>query len=83
MKIMNNIQKIWFVAKDIGEMLGLKNIKKNVLELPNEVTSSYLILDTLGRVQNTTIVSEGGLYRLVFKSRKPGARNSWHRVGHF
>ena len=49
MKIMNNIQKIWFVAKDIGEMLGLKNIKKNVLELPNEVTSSYLILDTLGK----------------------------------
>ena len=71
--IIDDDQKIWFVAKDIGEMLELKNIKQNITELPDEVYNTYPILDTLGRVQNTTIVSEGGLYRLVFKSRKPEA----------
>lgn len=65
-------QKIWFVAKDIGEMLELTNIKKNIAELPKGVTISYP-LETAGGVQNTTIVSEAGLYRLIFKSRKPEA----------
>ena len=71
--IIDDDQKIWFVAKDIGEMLELKNIKQNIAELPDGVYNTYPILDTLGRVQNATIVSEGGLYRLVFKSRKPEA----------
>lgn len=47
-------------------------INKNILELPKGVTSSYT-LETAGGKQNVTIVSEGGLYRLVFKSRKPEA----------
>ena len=64
-------------------MLEIKNIKQNIIELPDEVYNTYPILDTLGRVQNTTIVSEGGLYRLVFKSRKPEARNPWHRGAFF
>ena len=28
--IIDDEQKIWFVAKDIGEMLELKNIKQNI-----------------------------------------------------
>ena len=66
-------QKIWFGAADIGKMLGLTNINKNIAEMPDGVTTSYPIVDSLGRTQNATFVSEAGLYRLIFKSRKPEA----------
>lgn len=66
-------QKPWFATSDLGKMLGLTNINKNIAELPDGVTNSYPIVDSLGRTQNATFVSEAGLYRLIFKSRKPEA----------
>lgn len=66
-------QTPWFAAADIGKMLDIKNIKQNIAELPDGVYSTYPIVDSLGRTQNATFVSESGLYRLIFKSRKPEA----------
>lgn len=71
--IIDETQKIWFVAADIGNMLDIKNIKQNIAEFPDGVSSTYPIIDSLGRTQNATIVTEAGLYRLIFKSRKPEA----------
>ena len=39
--IIDDEQKIWFVAKDIGEMLELKNIRYNLAELPKGVSTTY------------------------------------------
>ena len=50
-------QKIWFVAKDIGEMLDIKNIKQNIADFPKGVYNTYP-LETAGGKQNITIVSE-------------------------
>lgn len=71
-------QSIWFVASDIGKILGLSNINKNIAELPKDITNSYT-LETNGGAQNVSIVSEAGLYRLIFKSRKKEAESfvSW------
>ena len=66
-------QKIWFAGSDIGKMLDIKNIKQNIAEFPDGVCTIYPIVDSLGRTQNATFVSEAGLYRLIFKSRKPEA----------
>lgn len=65
-------QKIWFVAADIAKMLDIKNIRQTIAEFPEGVSSTYT-LETAGGRQNSTIVSEAGLYRLIFKSRKPEA----------
>lgn len=70
--LLDNEHKIWFPSSDLGKMLGLSNIKKNIAELPKGVTNSYP-LETNGGIQNTTIISEAGMYRLIFKSRKPEA----------
>ncbi len=70
--VIDENQKIWFVAKDIGEMLELSNINKNIADMPKGVTSSYTLM-TQGGKQSVTLVSEAGLYRLIFKSRKPEA----------
>ncbi|MBR1487206.1 MAG: hypothetical protein IJ859_04505 [Synergistaceae bacterium] len=63
----------WFVAKDVCDVLGLKNSRKAVSELydnEKDVTISY----TPGGKQEMTIVNEPGLYKLIFKSRKPEAK---------
>ena len=70
--IQNN--EVWFVAKDVCDVLGLKNSRKAVNELyDNEkgVTNSY----TPGGKQGMTIINEPGLYKLIFKSRKDEAKN--------
>ena len=66
-------QSIWFVAADVANMLDIKNINRNMDDFPDGVRSMYPIVDSMGRTQNTTIVSEAGLYRLIFKSRKKEA----------
>lgn len=71
--IVDSEHNLWFVATDIGKMLDIKNIKQNVSEFPDGVCTAYPIQDKMGRTQTVNCVSEGGLYRLIFKSRKPEA----------
>lgn len=66
-------QKPWFVVADVANMLDIKNINRNMEDFPDGVRSMYPIVDSLGRTQNAAVVSEAGLYRLIFKSRKPEA----------
>ncbi|HUN42612.1 MAG TPA: Bro-N domain-containing protein [Acetobacteraceae bacterium] len=63
----------WFVAADVCEVLEHTNSRKAVGRLEDDekgVTTVY----TPGGNQEMTIVSESGLYALVFTSRKPEAR---------
>lgn len=77
--LLDQSKNVWFVAKDIEKMLELKNINQYMRELPDGVCTTYPIVDAVGREQNTKLVTEGGLYRLIFKSRKPEAEKfmSW------
>lgn len=62
----------WFVASDVAEALGYRdaaNAARN-LEVHQKGTQ---IVSTLKGNQELTIISEGGLYRLVLRSRKPEA----------
>lgn len=65
----------WFAAKDACDVLGIQNARRAVTEQldPDGVRTTYLT-DSLGRQQDTYIVSEAGLYELIFQSRKPEAR---------
>ena len=69
--ITNDKDQVFFVAKDICDVLGYSNTSKDISDncKKDGVTSSY-ITDELGRLQNTTIINEGNLYRLVLKSKK-------------
>lgn len=68
-------QKPWFVVADVANMLDIKNINRNMDDFPDGLRSTYPIVDSLGRTQNASVVSEAGLYRLIFKSRKPEAES--------
>lgn len=75
---------IWFVAADVARVLGIKNIRQNLNELDDDekmtVCNTYSHSQR-GGAQFFTLISESGLYALIFKSRKQEAQdfNRWVR----
>lgn len=63
----------WFVGKDVAAILGYAKpanaVKKYVTDKYKGVTKMM----TPGGTQNVTIISEPGLYKLIFKSHAPNA----------
>lgn len=64
---------IWFVAKDVCDVLELKNTTMALENISKDDLSITEVIDSLGRKQNTNIISEPGLYKLIFRSRQPNA----------
>lgn len=70
-RAMTKDDELWFVAKDICDILGTKTKDLRVL-LKNKGIGSIDIL-TSGGVQSMLVVNESSLYKQIFKSRKPFA----------
>lgn len=62
----------WFVGSDVCRALGIEKAR-NALERLDEDERGAHTVGTLGGPQEMIIVSEAGVYRLVFTSRKPVA----------
>ena len=73
--------EVWFVVKDVAEILEIQNIRQNLDTLDEDEKDVYKIY-TPGGMQNMTIVSEAGLYKLIFNSRKPEAKEFTRWVTH-
>lgn len=58
----------WFFAKDACGCLGIKN-PRDAVEKLDEDEKGVALTDTLGGAQDALIVSEGGLYTLILRSR--------------
>ena len=63
----------WFVAKDICDVLEIKNPRSTMALLDDDEKGVHNV-DTLGGAQEMATVNEPGLYSLVLKSRKPEAK---------
>jgi len=59
-----------FRANDIGEVLEMSNIRAHIQHF-NESEKVVNTIDTLGGSQQVTFLTEKGLYKVLFKSRKP------------
>lgn len=62
----------WFVATDAARILGIKNWRTSTLGFPKN-EKGVRTVNTLGGNQEMTLLSEPGLYRLIFMSRKESA----------
>ncbi|OPY78177.1 MAG: hypothetical protein A4E65_02393 [Syntrophorhabdus sp. PtaU1.Bin153] len=62
--------KPWWIAADVCRILELKNPTKAIASLDEDERSNF----KLGRQGKTNIVNESGLYALIFKSKKPAAK---------
>lgn len=60
---------IWFVATDVCRALEIKN-SRDALEKLDHDEKDVGLTDTLGGSQEVNIISEGGLYTLVLRSRQ-------------
>ena len=65
--------EIWFVAKDVADILGYDHTPHATRFLDDD-EKDVLKMDTLGGEQEMSIISEPGLYELVFRSHKPDAK---------
>ena len=73
---------IWFVAKDVCKALEIVNHRDATSQLDEDEKNGVGITDAMGRTQQVTVISESGLYALVFRSRKQEARafSKWVRA---
>lgn len=62
----------WFVGSDIAAILGHRDATNAVRALEDDEKGTH-ILSTPGGDQEVLVVSEPGVYQLVFTSRKPVA----------
>ena len=72
-RVMDQGGSPWFVAQDVCSCLEIGNHSQAVSRL-DEDEKGVTISDTLGGAQEVSIISESGLYALIFKSRKPAAK---------
>lgn len=63
----------WFVAKDVCRLLDLGNVTEATRNMDDDELTSAL-LKSGGQGREMFIVSESGLYSLIFRSRKPEAK---------
>ncbi|MDG9890182.1 BRO-N domain-containing protein [Pseudomonas juntendi] len=69
----------WFVGKDVCSLLGYADTTNAMKQHCRGVVKYHPILDTLGRTQETRILSEGDTLRLIVNSTMPAAQEfeSW------
>ena len=67
-------EEIWFVGKDVTEILGYTNNRKALIDHVDDEDKGVTKCDTLGGRQELTIINESGLYSLVLSSKLPSAK---------
>lgn len=70
-----------WIATDVGEVLEIQNIRQNLAEFDSDEKGVCTIY-TPGGIQELATVKEAGLYKLIFKSRKPVAKRFQQWVFH-
>ena len=66
--LLNN--EVWFCAKDVCDILEIKNVTQAVQRLEEDERSMF----NIGRQGNTNFINESGLYTLILRSGKPEAK---------
>jgi prophage antirepressor-like protein len=59
-----------FKAKDIGDLLEIKNVKDTIKNYNDKQKLGVVLTDPHGRLQETNMLTEQGLYKILMKSRK-------------
>lgn len=64
----------WFVLADLCRVLDLSNPSMVADRIESDALSTTEVIDSMGRTQQARVVSEPGMYEVIFLSRKPEAR---------
>ena len=73
----------WFVARDLGEVLGFSNIRVEVSRLDDDERGvSRIVTPSNSGYSDVSVISEPGLYKLIMRSNKPEAKQFTRWVTH-
>jgi prophage antirepressor-like protein len=73
----------WFVGRDVCRVLHIRNESQALARLDDdERCDGVSITDPIGRAQDMILISEPGVYRLVFTSRRPEAERLKRWLAH-
>ena len=65
----------WFIGKDVATILGYERATKAIQDHVDEEDKDVVpIQDSIGRLQNSPIINESGLYSLILSSKQPNAK---------
>lgn len=73
-RTMDRNGQIWFVGKDVAEILGYSNTRDALAKHIDDEDKGVAKCDTLGGAQDLTLINESGLYSLVLSSKLPSAK---------
>ena len=73
-RIFGTLESPLFVANDIAKILEIKHIATSINKFEDYKKSGVRTTDPHGRMQDTVVLTEAGLYSLVLKSKKPIAK---------
>ena len=65
--------EVWFIANEVCNLLDIKNASDAVSRL-DEDEKQTSVLPISGQNRKVNLISESGLYALIFKSSKPSAK---------
>lgn len=60
---------VWFVAKDVCQILEIENIESFIEELDEDEWSKTIMIDPLGEAQDTYILTESGVYEAMIRRK--------------
>jgi len=63
-----------FRASDVGVVLDISNIRTSIADFDDSEKRAVHTMDGTGRLQDITFLTEKGLYKVLFRSRKPIAQ---------
>lgn len=72
--IKGTIHKPLFRASDIGLVLEMVNVRASIVDFDDSEKCALSAIDSTGRMQEVTFLTEKGLYMVLFRSRKPIAK---------
>lgn len=64
----------WFVGKDVAEILGYSNPRDTLAKHVDDEDKGVAKCDTLGGIQDLTVINESGLYSLILSSKMATAK---------
>lgn len=71
----------WFTGKDVCSVLGIKDHNQALDRLDDDERGGYTVPTPQGR-QEMIVISEAGVFRLIFTSRKPEAERFKRWLSH-
>lgn len=73
-RVFGTFDKPLFVANDVAKILDIKNVRTSIADFEDYQKDCVHIMDAIGRLRPTTVLTESGLLLLITKSNKPFAK---------